>query len=72
MAKTLTPAEEKEAKALYEEFWKMYPKQRNPSDINTPEKANFLMMKGFQRIRLMQRARKEAYDFTRRQVHVKA
>jgi len=65
MAKTLTPEEEVEAKALYEEFWKMYPKQLNPTDINTPEKATFLVIKGFERISLMQRARKQAYDFTR-------
>lgn len=62
---TLTPEEEAEARALYDEFWQTYPTQRNPSDINTPEKASFLIQKGFERIRLMQRARKQAYDFTR-------
>ena len=43
----------------------MYPAQKNPSDINTPEKANFLILKGFERIRVMQQARKQAYEFTR-------
>jgi hypothetical protein len=66
MAKTLTPDEEAEARDLYEEFWKMYPKQSNPSDINTLEKANFLILKGFERVALMQRARKDGYSFTRR------
>lgn len=65
MAQCLDPNEETEAKALYEEFWKMYPKQLNPSDINTPEKATFLILKGFERISLMQRARKQGYAFTR-------
>jgi hypothetical protein len=65
MAQTLTPDEETEARALYDEFWHLNPQQLNPSDINTPEKATFLIMKGFERIRLMQRARKEAYDFTK-------
>lgn len=66
MPKSLSKKEEKEARALYEEFWKTNPKQANPSDINTPEKANFLILKGFERISLMQRARKQAYDFTRK------
>jgi hypothetical protein len=61
----LTPDEEAEARKLYEEFWQKYPDQKNPSDINTPEKANFLIQKGFERVRLMQRARKQAYSFTR-------
>lgn len=65
MPQTLTPDEEAEARTLYEEFWKMYPTQRNPTDINTPEKATYLILKGFERISLMQRARKQAYDFTR-------
>jgi len=65
MAQTLTDAEEAEAKALFDEFWELYPKQKNPSDINTPEKATFLVLKGFERVSLMQRARKQAYDFTR-------
>lgn len=66
MKQTLTPSEEAEARALFNEFWRRYPNQRNPTDINTPEKATFLKSKGFDRIRLMQRARKQAYDFTTR------
>ncbi len=62
---TLTPDEEAEARALYDEFWSMHPDIKNPTDINRVEKANFLMLKGFQKIRLMQKARKQAYDFTR-------
>lgn len=65
MAQALSEQEKAEAKCLYEEFWGMYPLQRNPTDINTPEKATFLILKGFERIRLMQRARKQKYDFTR-------
>jgi hypothetical protein len=65
MAQSLTPEEEAEARALYEEFWVRYPMQKNPSDINTYEKATFLVMKGFEKIALMQRARKAAYPFTR-------
>ena len=62
---TLTPAEEAEARALYNEFWSLHPNIKNPTDINSIEKANFLILKGFEKIRLMQRARKQAYDFTR-------
>lgn len=65
MSQTLTPNEESEARDLYEEFRRLYPTQKNPSDINTPEKATFLILKGFERIALMQRARKQAYPFTR-------
>ena len=65
MAQTLSPQEESEARALYKEFRRLYPTQKNPSDINTPEKATFLILKGFERIALMQRARKQAYEFTR-------
>ncbi len=65
MAQSLSRREVAEARALYEEFWRMYPDQKNPSDINTREKATFLILKGFERISLMQRARKQKYDFTR-------
>jgi hypothetical protein len=66
MPQSLSLEEESEAEALYEEFWRMFPTQPNPSDINTPEKATFLVLKGFERISLMQRARKQKYRFTRR------
>ena len=62
---TLTPEEEDEARKLYEEFWNIHPDIKNPTDINRKEKANFLIQKGFEKIRLMQRARKQAYDFTK-------
>lgn len=62
---TLSEAQVELARALYEEFWSLYPTQKNPTDINTPQKASFLVMKGFENIRLMQRARKQRYDFTR-------
>ena len=66
MAKqTLSSQEEKEARALYDEFWRKNPTQNNPSDINTPEKALFLLLKGVERIALMQRARKQRYPFTK-------
>ena len=62
---SLTPEEEAEARTLYEEFWSMHPDIKNPTDINRIEKAYFLILKGFQKIRLMQKARKQAYDFTK-------
>jgi len=66
MAQSLSPKEEAAARALYDEFWQLYPGLKNPSDINTPEKATFLILKGFERIALMQRARKQKYAFTNR------
>jgi hypothetical protein len=62
---TLSPEEVAEARRLYEEFWRLHPDIKNPTDINRIEKANYLTQKGFEKIRLMQRARKQAYDFTR-------
>ena len=63
---TLTAEEEALARSLYEEFWQQHPTLKNPTDINMVEKANFLVLKGFENIRLMQKARKQAYDFTKR------
>ena len=63
--RSLNTEEQVAAKALYDEFWRMHPNQKNPSDINTEEKAYFLMLKGFEKIRLMQKARKQAYSFTK-------
>lgn len=62
---TLSEQEEAEARDLYEEFRTLYPGIKNPTDINMPEKAHFLILKGFEKIRLMQKARKQAYDFTK-------
>ncbi len=67
MNKTLTTEEEKQAKTLYEEFWNQYPNIPNPSDINSIEKNNFLKEKGFECIQLMQKARKQAYEFTKKE-----
>jgi len=63
---TLTPSEIKKAKSLYKEFWSMYHDIKNPSDINSQEKADFLVKKGFDNISLMQKARKQAYKFTKK------
>ena len=65
MAQTLTPDEVNEARALYAEFFARYPLLKNPTDINRAEKAFFLTMKGWEKIKLMQRARKAPYDFTK-------
>jgi len=62
---TLTTKEEKKAKKLYKEFWKINPGMKNPSDINKQEKADFLEDKGFESISLMQKARKQKYNFTK-------
>ena len=62
---TLTTKEVKEAKSLYKEFWSIYPDIKNPSDINKPEKASFMIKKGFESISLMQKARKQSYKFTK-------
>ncbi|PHQ34579.1 hypothetical protein [Rhodopirellula bahusiensis] len=64
-SQSLSSEDEQRARELYEEFWALHPEIKNPSDINHPAKANFLIQKGFESIRLMQRARKQAYDFTR-------
>ena len=63
--KTLTDSEKKEAKKLYQEFWELNPDMKNPSDINKQEKADFLKKKGFENISLMQKARKQKYNFTK-------
>jgi len=44
----------------------MYHDIKNPSDINSQEKADFLVKKGFDNISLMQKARKQAYKFTKK------
>ena len=62
---TLTHEEESEARELYREFWELHPNIKNPSDINRVEKADFMMRKGFEKIQLMQKARKQAYGFTK-------
>jgi len=61
----LTNEDEKKAKKLYEEFHKKYPDIKNPTDINSEEKYNFFMNKSYEELSLMQRARKQAYSFTK-------
>ena len=46
------------AKDLFREFFSRYPEE-NPSDVNTLNKYNFMMEKGFDALKLMQQARKE-------------
>ena len=65
MAQSLSPAEVEQARALYEEFFARHPLLKNPTDINKAEKAQFLIMHGWLAIRLMQRARKQKYEFTK-------
>jgi len=62
---TLTNSEEKKARKLYKEFWEINPNMKNPSDINNQAKADFLAKKGFESISLMQKARKQKYNFTK-------
>jgi hypothetical protein len=65
MAKSLTPEQEAEARALFAEFFATHPSLRNPTDINHRDKAFFMFVKGWEKFRLMQRARKQGLDFTR-------
>ncbi len=46
------------AKALHEEWFKQYPKQKNPSDMNTEEKYHFAIRVGWVKYKMMQTARK--------------
>ena len=61
----MTPEEDELAAKLYAEFWTKHPTIKNPSDINRTEKAEFLILKGFESIKLMQRARKQAKAYSR-------
>jgi hypothetical protein len=61
----MTIDEDKMAEKLFNEFWKKYPHIKNPTDINMTEKAEFLVLKGFESIRLMQRARKQKKPYSR-------
>ncbi len=63
----LTPDEAAKAKALYETFFEQYPNQKNPADIDTPEKVAFLAEKGLANVNLMRTARKLGMGFTRPQ-----
>jgi hypothetical protein len=60
----MTQQQIQKVRALYKEFYKLYPEQTNPSYIDTIEKAEFLIQKGFEDIHLMQIAHKLGYLFT--------
>ena len=62
---TLSMEDEKKAKKLYEIFWNKNPNIPNPTDINSKEKHNFCKTITFEELSLMQRARKQAYSFTK-------
>ena len=62
----LTTRDLLKARSLYRRFFNLYPDQKNPTDINTVEKAVFLVIVGFENIQLMQAARKEGHPFTKR------
>ena len=55
----------KKQKKMYEKFWNMNPGILNPTDINSEEKHNFCKTLTYEELSLMQRARKQAYPFTR-------
>jgi hypothetical protein len=66
MSNQILSEEDKEkAKELYSRFWKQYPDIQNPTDINTEEKHNFCKTITYEELSLMQRARKQAYTFTK-------
>ncbi len=51
-------AEQEEAKRLYGEWFKYYPDIKNPSDINSKFKFDHVMGIGWEKLKLMQKARK--------------
>ena len=55
-----------QAQLDYEKFFKEFPNQRNPTDLNTPEKFKFAKKIGFQRYRAMQQARKQGEPWSRK------
>lgn len=61
----MKPRDIRTAEKLYKRFWSLYPDQLNPTDINTPEKAAFLILVGYENLKLMQQARKDRLLFTR-------
>jgi hypothetical protein len=54
------------ARRLYDEWFGLYPETKNPSEINTEEKAMFLLNRGWNNLKLMQTARKQGFEFTKR------
>ena len=49
----------------YEEFFRRNPEQKNPTDLNTPEKWAFATYIGYERYTAMQSARKAARSYTK-------
>ena len=62
---TLSAEDERRARILYERFQSENPGVLNPTDMNTEEKYNFCKTITYEEYGLMQRARKQAYPFTR-------
>jgi hypothetical protein len=62
---TLSTEDQNQAKELYERFKRENPDVLNPTDMNTEEKYNFCRTITYEEYGLMQRARKQAYSFTR-------
>ncbi len=65
MSQTLSVEDENKAKILYKRFQSKYPGILNPTDLNKEEKVNFRKTITLEEYNLMQKARKEAYPFTR-------
>jgi len=56
--------QQQQAEADYDEFFKRFPSQKNPGDINTVDKFNFAVEIGWDRLRILQACRKKALPFT--------
>ena len=51
---------------LFDEWFIENPDIKNPSEINSEEKALFLLRKGWNSIKVMQTARKKGFEWTKR------
>ncbi len=54
----MTREEQEKAKTLYGEWFALHPDVKNPSDINCQLKYDYFMEAGWEKLQLMQRARK--------------
>ena len=61
----LTSNEVRQAEADYSQFFATYPDQKNPTDINTPQKWAFAQSIGMSRFSSMQACRKQSLAFTK-------
>lgn len=50
---------------LFKEWFRLHPDQKNPTDLNTQEKWDWMMNKGFPAFRVMQQARKRGEEWSR-------